>query len=207
MKIVSAQFLRAAQEKKDYPKGGMVEIAFAGRSNVGKSSAINGLLNRRNLVKTSKTPGHTRKLNFFLVNDLFLFVDLPGYGFARVPLEVRAQWGPMIESYLKNRKELAGVITIIDARRPPTLSDMVLIDFLKTNSIPTVVVATKSDKLTNSQLKAMELATRSEVGSDLPVIFFSAQTGQGKNELWKELKRFIEWCHPRHDAVSGSSSV
>jgi GTP-binding protein len=119
MKVLSAQFMKAAERQKDYPTGGLPEVAFAGRSNVGKSSMINTLLGRRNLVRTSKTPGLTRMLNFYLINDRFIFVDLPGYGYARVPLQVKKKWGPMVETYLNTRKELTGVVVIMDARRPP----------------------------------------------------------------------------------------
>lgn len=197
MKITSANFLCAAQDKKDYPRSGLVEIAFAGRSNVGKSSAINALLGRRNLVRTSKTPGHTRKLNFFMINEHVIFVDFPGYGFARVPLEVKRQWGPMIETYLKSRKELAGVVTIVDSRRPPTESDMALIGYLRAHEVPFVVVATKADKLTHSQMTATERDIRTQVGDRIPVVIFSAVSGLGKNQLWKEIKNLIEWGRSR----------
>lgn len=199
MKVTSANFLRAAQDKKDYPQGGLIEIAFAGRSNVGKSSAINALLGRRSLVKTSKTPGHTRKLNFFLINDRLIFVDFPGYGFARVPLDIKRQWATMIETYLGGRKELAGVVSIIDARRPPTESDMALIDYLRAHEVPFVVVATKADKLTHSQLTAMQRNIQAQIGDKNPVVIFSALSGLGKNELWKHIKNLIEWSRSRRD--------
>ncbi len=192
MKISSARFLRAAEGKQDYPPSQLTEIAFAGRSNVGKSSAINTLLGRRNLVKTSKTPGRTRMLNFFSVNDQFIFVDLPGYGFARVPLEVKRKWKPMVETYLKERNQLAGVVLITDARRPPTESDMDLIRFLQSFRIPLVVAATKADKLTRSRLAARKKLIQQEAGPDAKVILFSSVDGRGKNELWKEVKKLIE---------------
>jgi GTP-binding protein len=192
VKILSARFLSAAEEKKDYPVSQLTEIAFAGRSNVGKSSVINTLLGRRNLVKTSKTPGHTRKLNFFLINDQFIFVDLPGYGFARVPMEVKKKWKPMVETYLKERRQLAGVVLIIDARRPPTESDMNLIRFLQMFRIPLVVTATKADKLTRNRLAARAKLLRQEAGPEVNVIVFSSFDGRGKNELWKEVKKLIE---------------
>jgi GTP-binding protein len=156
MRIFDANFLRAAQEKKDYPTGGLREVAFAGRSNVGKSSAINTLLGRHNLVRTSKTPGHTRKLNFFLINDSFVFVDFPGYGFARVPLTVKKQWAPMVERYL------------------------------------VVVAATKADKLARGAMLLQDRAIKAQLGDQVPVVAFSAHTGMGKNELWKEIKSLIE---------------
>jgi GTP-binding protein len=192
MKIVSANFLQAAEEQKDYPTGGLTEIAFAGRSNVGKSSMINTLLGRRNLVRTSKTPGHTRKLNFYLINERFIFVDLPGYGYAAVPLEIRAKWGPMVETYLNNRTELSGVVLIVDARRPPTEADMLLLDYLRRTEKPLVIVATKGDKIGRSETVSLKKLIPSMAGPEVPVVMFSAHTGMGKNELWKEIKSLIE---------------
>jgi GTP-binding protein len=192
MKVSTAEFFRAAEDKKDYPPGEFSELAFAGRSNVGKSSMINTLLGRRNLVRTSKTPGHTRKLNFYLINGRLFFVDLPGYGFARVPLEIREKWRPMVETYLKGRKQLAGVVVIVDARRPPTESDMSLIEFLQAYDKPLIVAATKADKLTHNQAAEQKRIIKSAVQMDVPVVFFSALNGLGKNELWKEIKKIIE---------------
>jgi GTP-binding protein len=192
MKVITAHFVRAAESAKDYPRGGLEEVAFAGRSNVGKSSTINTLLGRRNLVRTSKIPGRTQKLNFFLVNKCLIFVDLPGYGFAAVPLEVKRAWAPMIEAYLTGREELAGVVVIVDARRPATTSDLNLVRFLKDRGIPFVVAATKADKLTAGQARAQARSIEAQVGPEIPVVAFSALTGLGKNELWKEIKKFIE---------------
>lgn len=192
MKITTAQFIRAAETEKHYPAGGSKEIAFAGRSNVGKSSIMNTLLGRRNLVRTSKTPGRTQKLNFFAVNECLIFVDLPGYGYAAVPLEVKRTWAPMVESYLTGRKELAGVIVVIDARRPATESDLNLMRFLKAQAIPFAVAATKADKLSRGKARAQARDLEDQVGSEITVIVFSSLTGQGKNELWKEIKKLIE---------------
>jgi len=192
MKIFGANFLRAAQDKKDYPKGGLQEIAFAGRSNVGKSSAINTLLGRHNLVRTSKTPGHTRKLNFFLINDSLIFVDFPGYGFARVPKEMQRAWAPMVEQYLEDRKELAGVVIIVDLRRLLADADVHLITFLQSRRIPVVVAATKADKLARGAMLVQQRAVKGQLGDHVPVVAFSAHTGMGKNELWKQIKSLIE---------------
>jgi len=192
MKIVSASFLKAAENVRGFPVAGMTEIAFAGRSNVGKSSMINTLLGRRNLVRTSKTPGHTRKLNFYLINERFLFVDLPGYGFARVPLEERERWRPMVEGYLTGRRELGAVVVITDARRPPTVMDLELTAYLRMSDIHFIMVATKADKLTRSELALQRNAIAESVGTEVPVIFFSSLNGLGKNELWKVLKSFID---------------
>ena len=192
MKIVSANFLRAAEEQKDYPAGELVELAFAGRSNVGKSSMINALLGRKSLVRTSKTPGHTRKLNFYLINERFIFVDLPGYGYAAVPLDIRAKWGPMVETYLNNRRQLSGVVLIVDSRRPPTEADMLLLDYLRRTEKPLVVAATKGDKINRSAAGSIKKVIASHIGPEIPVIIFSAHTGMGKNELWKAIKNLIE---------------
>ncbi|MBI5252181.1 MAG: YihA family ribosome biogenesis GTP-binding protein [Desulfomonile tiedjei] len=192
MKVLTAEFLRAAENKKDYPAGELAEIAFAGRSNVGKSSMINTLLGRRNLVRTSKTPGHTRKLNFYLINGQLIFVDLPGYGFAKVPLEIREKWGPMVESYIEGRKQLGGVVVIVDARRPPTESDLTLIHYLQAYDKPLIIAATKADKLNRREMAEQGGVIRAVVGEKVPVIIFSSQNGLGKNELWKEIKNLIE---------------
>jgi GTP-binding protein len=192
MRVFSATFLRAAQNKDGFPKGGLAEIAFAGRSNVGKSSMINALLGRRAVARTSKTPGRTRQLNFFLVNDQIVFVDLPGYGFARVPLAEKERWQRLVESYLENRNELAGTVVIVDARRPPTESDMSLIAYLQFHQIPFIVAATKADKLSRSEMARQRNVIIPEVGSDVPVVFFSSQNGYGKNQLWNEIKNLID---------------
>lgn len=192
MKILSAKFLTAAQDPKSYPRGGLKEIAFAGRSNVGKSSAINTLLGRQGLVKTSKTPGHTRKLNFFLINERFIFVDFPGYGFARVPLEVKRKWGPMVETYLKARKQLAAVVVVVDVRRSLTESDAQVIEYIASHGISVIVAATKADKLSHSRRLEQRQRLEAELGGRAPVVLFSSHTGLGKNELWKEIKNLIE---------------
>lgn len=192
MKILSADFIRSAELKKDYPHLGVSEIAFAGRSNVGKSSLINTILGRRALVKTSKTPGHTRTLNFFLINQTFAFVDLPGYGFARVPEEVRRKWRPMMETYLKSRQELTGIVVVVDVRHALTELDHTLIEFLTFHQRPTIIAATKADKLPKSRLLASKRSIEHNLRISAPVILFSSQSGQGKKELWKEIKNFIQ---------------
>ena len=187
MKIISAVYLRSATAKKDYPPGRLPELAFAGRSNVGKSSMINTLLGRHNLVKTSKTPGHTRKLNFFLINSQFIFVDFPGYGFAKVPLEVRQSWAGMIDEYVRSRVELKGIVAIVDSRHFPTDPDMQLIDYLKAKNMPMIIAATKIDKLNNSQISLLSKKIKSIFNKEIPVVPFSSLTGQGKHDLWKEI--------------------
>lgn len=191
MKIVTADFLTAAENEDGYPRGGLREIAFAGRSNVGKSSMINALLSRKNLVRTSKTPGRTRKLNFFIINSQFIFVDLPGYGYAAVSQSERESWGTMVQAYLENRKELAGVVVILDARHSPMESDQDLIAYLRHHSLRFLVVCTKTDKLTRSKLSAQKRLVEDLVGDSAPLIMFSAVTGEGKNELWKAIRTLI----------------
>src|SRR5687767_15255983 len=152
MKIVSAEFVKSAYERLHYPNDGRPEIAFLGRSNVGKSSLLNSLLNRKGLARTSNTPGRTQSINFFLVNDSFYFVDLPGYGFAKVSKSMRADWGKMAEEYLSNRQELALCIQLVDSRHKPSRLDIQLYEWLVFNQKPFIIVATKSDKLSSNVL-------------------------------------------------------
>lgn len=192
MQIFSAEFIGAAEHGQSYPKGGRAEIAFAGRSNVGKSSMINTLLGRRTLVRTSKTPGHTQKLNFFLINGRFVFVDLPGYGYAKVPEEVRRRWRPMVEEYLRDRKELAGVVVIIDARHGPTPLDLQLVSHLVSHRVPMILAATKADKVPRSRIGDRVRSMEESIEHSCSIVLFSAATGEGKKELWKEIKSLIE---------------
>ncbi|MFC1833854.1 ribosome biogenesis GTP-binding protein YihA/YsxC [Thermodesulfobacteriota bacterium] len=192
MKILSARHIGSANKQGDYPKDKLKEIAFAGRSNVGKSSVINTLLGRRNLASISKTPGHTRKLNFYLVNDHIVLVDLPGYGFARVPIKVKMEWGRVVETYLGGRDQLAGVVLIVDSRRDPQESDRVMMEYLEHYRIPCVVVATKVDKLSKNQANRQARIIMEDLDDSFPLILFSSLKGQGKKELWKEIKSLIE---------------
>lgn len=191
MKIDTAEYLQSAQSQTHYPKTDVREIAFGGRSNVGKSSLINTLLGRKKLVRTSKTPGHTRKLNFYLINGGFIFVDLPGYGYANVPLKVREQWQPMVEDYLESRKQLAGFVLVSDIRHPLTKSDRQMISYLQYHGIPVIVAATKADKLSKSRMLSAERILRNELTNQATVVPFSAFTGHGKKDLWKEISALI----------------
>src|SRR5262249_16972502 len=151
MKIATAEFLASAVAPAQYPRQPLPEVAFAGRSNVGKSSLINTLVHRKNLVKTSATPGKTRAINFFVVNQRFLFVDLPGYGYAKVPRAVQASWRPMVEAYLRQRTTLRAVVHIVDLRHPPTAQDQQLRSWLLHHGIYVVTVATKADQVSRGR--------------------------------------------------------
>lgn len=190
MKIVSAEFMKSAVKPADFPKEKLPEIAIVGRSNVGKSSLINTLLGRKGLAKTSSTPGRTQLINFFRINHKLIFVDLPGYGYAKVSASVRKSWQPMIEGYLKDRENLKGVVLIMDIRRPPEDEEDMLLDFLSSFSIPSILALTKADKLSgNEKIKQLRLFKKS---LDENLITFSAVTGEGKDELWKAIKGMVE---------------
>lgn len=166
------------------PPLGLPEVAFAGRSNVGKSSLINSLLRRRKIARVSNTPGRTREINFFEVNERFVLADLPGYGYARVSREKRSGWGPLVEGYLRGTATLRGVVQLLDARRSPSGDDLRMLDFLARLGTPTLVAATKVDKLRKSEReeRLAELARESEMDPG-QIIPFSAVTGEGRDEL------------------------
>jgi GTP-binding protein len=188
MKIRSAVFVASAEGKDHYPVFGLPEVAFAGRSNVGKSSMINTLLGRHGLVRTSKTPGLTRKLNFFSVNEDLVFVDLPGYGYAKVPLQIKRRWGPMVQTYLEERETLTGIVVILDIRHDMTGPDLQLIESLRARNIPMILAATKADKLSLGRATTAQKLIAAKAGGDSPVVLFSSLTGYGRKELWKEIK-------------------
>lgn len=166
------------------PESTLPEVAFAGRSNVGKSSVINRLVNRKKLARVSNTPGRTREINFFRVNDDFVLVDLPGYGYAQVSKEARAAWKPLIEGYLQGSPQLRGIVQLLDARHDPTRDDLQMLEFLADLGVPTIIVATKTDKLARTGVAARvrELADAAGVSED-QIIPFSAITGAGRAEL------------------------
>jgi len=188
IKIVKAEFITGATGPESYPDEGLPEIAIAGRSNVGKSSLINRLVNRKNLAKTSVTPGRTRQMNFFLVNDSLLLVDLPGYGYAKVSKDERASWGKMVSRYLTGRKPLKALVAIFDIRRDPSNEDLDLMEMVSDLSIPPIIALTKADKINRGQInrRKSEIAELLDLNpSDL--VPFSAETGLGKWELWKAI--------------------
>ena len=169
---------------------GRPEVAFLGRSNVGKSSLINSLLLRKGLARTSNTPGRTQSINYFLINDLFYFVDLPGYGYAKVSKTMRADWGKMAERYLSKPEDLVLCIQLIDSRHPPTALDRELNEWLLMNEKPSIVVATKADKLSRNQLQKQLKETGEQLGSR-HVIAYSSETGFGRDSVWSEIQRAI----------------
>jgi GTP-binding protein len=193
MKILSAEFVTSAVKPAQYPPVKYPEMAFAGRSNVGKSSLINTLVNRKHLVKTSSTPGRTQLINFFNINNNLTFVDLPGYGYAKVPAAVRKNWGPMIETYLSTRKTLKGVVVIMDIRRIPRQEEHDLIDWLKYFSIAGILVLTKTDKLSKpKRLKQHIAIAEALVVAPDKLILFSAKSRQGKDAIWDAILSLTE---------------
>lgn len=190
MKITSAEFIKSAPDASHYPSETLPEIAFLGRSNVGKSSLINSLLNRKGLARTSNTPGRTQLINFFSVNDRFRFVDLPGYGFARVPLEIKRQWGAMVTDYLANRRTLVLSIHIVDSRHDPTRQDIELREWLGYNAKPHLTIATKADKLSRNELRRNIGRIKQLLGDD-DVVTYSAVTGDGRDGVWKRIEEAV----------------
>jgi GTP-binding protein len=187
VKVINATFVGASSEPGRFPAPTRPEVAFAGRSNVGKSSAINRLVGRRGLARTSSTPGRTQQLNFFAIDDKLVLVDLPGYGYAKVSKAARDAWRPLVESYLSTRGTLAGVVLITDVRRGLEEEEHQLLDFLATLEIPAVVLATKIDKLNRSaQTKALAAIAAGAAGP-VPVVAFSATTGEGVAAVWKTI--------------------
>jgi GTP-binding protein len=196
MQILSAQFITSAVKPAQYPPSDFPEVAFAGRSNVGKSSLINTLVNRKRLVKTSSTPGRTQLINFFLVNGSLSLVDLPGYGYAKVPLAVKKKWGPMIETYLSTRPGLAAVVLLMDIRRTPREEEFRLFDWLAFYGIPVVPVLTKADKLSKTKQKKQLQATARTL--DIPeqeLILFSAKSRLGKEALWQRMAQYADFIN------------
>lgn len=187
MIIKKCEFLKSAVLKDQYPELDLPEVAFSGRSNVGKSSLINSLLNRKKLVKVSSNPGKTRTINFFLINEQIVMVDLPGYGYAAVSKSEKQAWGKMIEDYLKNRENLKNVVLLVDIRHEPTSDDKLMYDFIKYYRSSVVVVATKLDKITRSSInKNLNIIRKKlELDEDDILIPYSSETHAGREELWE----------------------
>jgi GTP-binding protein len=193
MKITSAEFVKSSFSEQDWPRTKLPEVAFLGRSNVGKSSLINSLLGVKGLARTSSTPGRTQALNFFLINRRFHFVDLPGYGYARVPRAIRESWGEIVTNYLAKRESLVLLIQIVDSRHEPTTLDLQLREWLTAYAKPHLTVATKSDKLSQNAL-SKNLRRAREVLDALgsgEVVSYSATTGHGRERVWRAIEEAL----------------
>ena len=187
MKVTDANFIKSVYHLPDLPKQLLPELAFSGRSNVGKSSLINVLLNRKGFAKTSSTPGRTQSINFMEINSSFYFVDLPGYGYANVPLAVRKKWQPLIEGYLAQRTTLRLLVLLADIRREPQEDEELFVAWLKQLDIPLLVVLTKIDKVKkNSQVTSLRQWQKC-LDIDEKIVLFSAVTGEGKEKIWRYL--------------------
>lgn len=193
MKVNSSDFIISAVGPDQYPDDALPEIALAGRSNVGKSSLINKMINRKNLARTSSTPGKTQHMNYYLINEMMYFVDFPGYGYAKVSKTQRAVWGKMVEKYLSERDTLRLVLLIVDLRHSPTSNDKMMFDWLKHYDLPMCVVATKADKIPKSRWQKHIKNMKQELGV-LPgdnFIPFSSELGLGKEELWGLIDGYV----------------
>ncbi len=200
MKVVSTNFAKSAFESSQWPRDGRPEVAFLGRSNVGKSSMINSLLRVKGLARTSNTPGRTQALNFFLINERFYFVDLPGYGFARVPREVRETWGKLVTDYLAMRDSLVLSIQIVDSRHEPTTLDLQLREWLLAEGKPFLTVATKSDKLSQNEshknlARARKVLDAVGSGAGGELVAYSAVTGRGRERIWHTIEEAMASSH------------
>jgi GTP-binding protein len=200
MKVNQSEFIISAVGPDQYPQDGLPEFALAGRSNVGKSSLINKLIDRKNLARTSSQPGKTQTLNYYKINEMLYFVDFPGYGYAKVSKTQREAWGKMIERYLLERDTLQLVMQIIDVRHPPSKDDQLMYEWLSHFDLRRIVIATKADKIPKSKwakhLKVVKETLQMKPQDDL--VLFSSDTGLGKEELWDKL---LEWVEPPEAAV------
>ena len=193
MDVKQANFIKSAVKPKDYPPAELPEVAFVGRSNVGKSSLINVLANRKALVRTSNTPGRTQLINFFNINGVLTLVDLPGYGYAKAPPDVRKQWGPMIENYLAKRDSLKTVVLILDIRRIPSDGDMQMLNWLNNYGIPPLIVLTKCDKLSKLETAKQTALISAAIGRNKEdLLFFSALSKKGRDEVWLKIEQMLE---------------
>jgi GTP-binding protein len=190
MKMTSAQFLKSALQEADWPRDKLPEVAFLGRSNVGKSSLMNSLLGVRGLARTSSTPGRTQLLNFYLINGKIRFVDLPGFGYARAPKAIKSEWSTAAEHYLANREQLVLSIHIVDSRHEPSKQDLQLHEWLVHHHKPHLIVATKSDKLSNNELRRNIDRVARALNTD-EVIIYSATKRRGRDQLWGAIEKSL----------------
>jgi len=193
VKVKTADYIISAVGPEQWPTDGKPQIALSGRSNVGKSSLINHLLNRKNLARTSQKPGKTQKLNYFMINETFYFVDVPGYGYAQVSQTERQSWGRMLEHYFSENEQLRVVVSLVDSRHLPTNNDIQMIEFLKYYEIPIIVVATKCDKIPKTKRLKQAKIIREKLGiaSGDPFVMYSASEHIGQEALWAEIEKFI----------------
>ena len=192
-KVITTEFVTGAVSAKQYPKDSYPEFAFVGRSNVGKSSLIRSLLNRKKLVRISSTPGKTREINFFRINDTLMFADLPGYGFARVTPALQKKWKTMIEEYLTTRDPLIAIVFIVDIRRKPTELDLTLKEWLEDLGRPYILIITKSDKLSGTERSKQTKIIKAAFKGDqtLATVTYSSKNHLGRKELWSEIQKLI----------------
>ena len=194
MIIKTVEFVKSAVKPSQYPEYDFPEIAFAGRSNVGKSSLINALMNRKDMVKTSAKPGCTQLINFFLINGDLSFVDPPGYGYAKVSREIRSQWQPMINLYLSERKNLLGLILLIDIRRDPEKEEFDMVKWLEGHELPYLLILTKSDKLSKTQQQKRLTAICALMSREnSSAILFSSKTKLGRDRVLQEIINLLDW--------------
>ncbi|MFD2446249.1 ribosome biogenesis GTP-binding protein YihA/YsxC [Bacillus sp. CGMCC 1.16607] len=193
MKVTSSEIVISAVKPEQYPDTTIPEFALAGRSNVGKSSFINKMLNRKGLARISSKPGKTQTLNFYIINEVLHFVDVPGYGYAKVSKSERAAWGRMIETYFTKREQLKAVVLIVDLRHPPTADDRMMYDFLKHYEIPCIIIATKADKIPKGKWQKHLKITKESLDIDPNdhIVLFSSETGLGKDEVWKIIGEYM----------------
>ncbi|MEH7254599.1 ribosome biogenesis GTP-binding protein YihA/YsxC [Neobacillus niacini] len=193
MKVTSSDIVISAVRPAQYPETELPEFALAGRSNVGKSSFINKMLNRKGLARISSKPGKTQTLNFYLINEILHFVDVPGYGYAKVSKSERAAWGKMIETYFTSREQLRAAVLIVDLRHPPTQDDVMMYDFLKHYDIPCIVIATKADKIPKGKWQKYLKVTKETLDLDEndQIVLFSSETGEGKDKAWSILQSYM----------------
>ena len=191
--IRNVEFIGGMAEKEGWrPDSSLPEIAFAGRSNVGKSSLLNSLVRRKSFARVSRTPGRTREINFFRINNEFVLVDLPGYGYARISKERKQEWRPMIDSYMRRTTQLRGIVLLLDIRRDPSDDDRAMLDYLAELEVPTIVALTKTDKLSRAgaTARAHEVSVALHLEGD-QVIPFSAHTGEGRVELLEAIVQLV----------------
>ncbi|UUZ89478.1 ribosome biogenesis GTP-binding protein YihA/YsxC [Paenibacillus sp. P25] len=205
MKVNQAEFVISAVGPSQYPQDALPEIALAGRSNVGKSSLINRMIQRKNLARTSSKPGKTQRLNYYRINQDLFFVDLPGYGYAQVSKSEREKWGKFIEAYLSQREFLKLILLIIDLRHPPSKDDQAMYAWLKHHDLPVCIVTTKADKIPKGKWQKHIKIVRETLEADKadPLVLFSSETELGKDELWGVIERAIGYGRAEEEALTG----